>query len=52
MAKGEAAKEIASHAGTQFDPKVVDAFLELVRAKKLNSLVKEMTSNGHKAGGK
>ncbi len=28
----EAAKEIASHAGTQFDPKVVQAFLSLVRA--------------------
>ena len=31
----EAAKEIASHAGTQFDPKVVAAFLALARGGRL-----------------
>lgn len=34
----EAAREIASHAGTQFDHKVVSAFLSLVREKKLEKL--------------
>jgi len=31
----EAAKEIASHAGTQFDPKVVEAFLSVARDGRL-----------------
>ena len=31
----EAAREIASHSGTQFDPKVVEAFMKLVRSGKL-----------------
>ncbi len=34
----EAAKEIASHSGTQFDPKVVEAFLSVVRSGKLDKL--------------
>ncbi len=32
MSISEAAREIASHAGTQFDPKVVEAFMDLVRS--------------------
>lgn len=35
----EAAREIASHAGTQFDPKVVEAFMRLARSKKLDALI-------------
>lgn len=34
----EAAKEIASHSGTQFDPKVVDAFLAAARQGKFDQL--------------
>ena len=34
----EAAQEISSHAGTQFDPKVVEAFLILVRSKRLTEV--------------
>ena len=34
----EAAKEIASHSGTQFDPKVVEAFLSVARSGKLDRL--------------
>jgi len=34
-----AAREIASHSGTQFDPEVVQAFLSVVRSKKLKGLV-------------
>lgn len=34
-----AAREIASHSGTQFDPEVVQAFLSVVRSKKLKELV-------------
>ena len=34
MTVDEAAREIASYAGTQFDPKVVEAFLGLVRSKR------------------
>ena len=36
MSVSEAAGEIASHAGTQFDPKVVEAFMSLVRRGQLN----------------
>ena len=36
----KAAKEIASHAGTQFDPEVVRAFLNLVKAGKMEDLVR------------
>ena len=35
----EAAREIASHAGTQFDPKVVQAFLSVTRNGKLEKLL-------------
>lgn len=35
----QAAREIASHAGTQFDPKVVEAFGRLIRSKKLETLM-------------
>ena len=37
MSIEEAAREIASHSGTQFDPKVVEAFLRLVRDGKIES---------------
>jgi len=36
----QAAREIASHAGTQFDPKVVNAFMALVKTKQLDQLMK------------
>jgi HD-GYP domain-containing protein (c-di-GMP phosphodiesterase class II) len=39
MSLAEVAKEIASHAGTQFDPKVVEAFLQLVRCGKMRKLL-------------
>ena len=35
----EAVKEISSHAGTQFDPKVVEAFLAVSRAGRLEKVV-------------
>jgi HD-GYP domain-containing protein (c-di-GMP phosphodiesterase class II) len=37
----EAAKEIASHAGTQFDPKVVEAFLSIARSGRLEKFFAE-----------
>ena len=37
----EAAKEIASHAGTQFDPKVVEAFLSVARSGRLEKFFVE-----------
>lgn len=40
MSISQAAREIASHAGTQFDPKVVQAFLSLVRSGKLELLLR------------
>lgn len=39
LSVGEAAHEIASHTGTQFDPKVVKVFLVLLREGKLEELV-------------
>ncbi len=39
MSLEKAAQEIASHAGTQFDPEVVQAFLDLMRTKKLETLI-------------
>lgn len=39
MSLERAAQEIASHSGTQFDPKVVQAFLKLVRSGRLEPLV-------------
>lgn len=41
MTVEEAAREIASHAGTQFDPKVVDAFMSLVRSGRLQTLLSD-----------
>ncbi len=35
----EAAKEISSHAGTQFDPKVAEAFLSVARGGKLEHIL-------------
>jgi len=46
MSIAKAAREIASHAGTQFDPKVVQAFLSLVRSKRLEALVYPRGSQG------
>jgi HD-GYP domain-containing protein (c-di-GMP phosphodiesterase class II) len=40
MSVEEAAKEIASHAGTQFDPHVVEAFLKVIRNE---ALLKRLT---------
>ncbi|MBI3322781.1 MAG: HD domain-containing protein [Candidatus Omnitrophica bacterium] len=48
MSIGDAAQEIRSHRGTQFDPKVVDAFLEVVRKKKLEEII---GGPGHPANG-
>ncbi len=39
MTAEQAAREISSHSGTQFDPKVVEAFLRLVRSKKMEALL-------------
>jgi HD-GYP domain-containing protein (c-di-GMP phosphodiesterase class II) len=44
MSVAQAADEIASHAGTQFDPKVVQAFLVLVQEKKLEPLLQARNS--------
>ena len=52
MSIAKAADEIASHAGTQFDPKVVQAFLTLVREKGIEDLFKsnrrKNTENGRR----
>ncbi|MBI3317726.1 MAG: HD domain-containing protein [Candidatus Omnitrophica bacterium] len=40
MSAEKAAREIESHAGTQFDPKVVHAFLSLARSGKLNGILR------------
>jgi len=49
MTVEQAVQEIASHAGTQFDPKVVQAFLQLQKGKKLEQLVRQ--SQGRPAVG-
>lgn len=40
MSIHDAAKEISSHAGTQFDPKVVEAFMSLARSGRLEALMR------------
>lgn len=50
MTIAEAAREIRSHQGTQFDPKVVQAFLEVVRKGKLEAVVASSTRQGNGAG--
>jgi HD-GYP domain-containing protein (c-di-GMP phosphodiesterase class II) len=47
----KAAEEISSHAGTQFDPKVVSAFLELVRSKQLEEIVRRSIGKVKENGG-
>ena len=44
----KAAREIAFYAGTQFDPKVVKAFLHLLRDKKLEALVRSASGRGRR----
>lgn len=39
MSVADAAREIASHSGTQFDPKVVEAFLHLVKNGRIQDLL-------------
>ena len=51
MSISDAAQEIRSHQGTQFDPKVVEAFLEVVRKKKLEEIVASAGHPGNGAGG-
>ncbi len=46
LSVSKAAQEIASHAGTQFDPKVVEAFLQLERSGELEKLVKANAASG------
>ncbi|MBI1953222.1 MAG: HD domain-containing protein [Candidatus Omnitrophica bacterium] len=41
MSVGQAAQEIAAHAGTQFDPQVVEGFLELVRSGAVQEILKK-----------
>ncbi len=47
----QAAREIASHAGTQFDPKVVGAFMALVKNKQLDRLVASSIRASHSTNG-
>ena len=49
MSIEEAAREISSHAGTQFDPKVVDAFLNLVKRGKIALLLKQKADGAGEA---
>lgn len=51
MSIADAAQEIRSHQGTQFDPKVVEAFLEVVRKKKLEEIIASAGRQGNGAGG-
>ncbi len=51
MSVAEAAKEISSHQGTQFDPKVVEAFLEAVRKKRMDSILASAGRQGNGAAG-
>jgi len=46
----EAAKEISSHAGTQFDPKVVEAFLSVVHSGKLDAILLSRSEGGGRNG--
>ncbi len=47
MSVAEASEEIASHARTQFDPQVVEAFLSVVRLGKMAQILKEQSSRAH-----
>ncbi|MBI3323576.1 MAG: HD domain-containing protein, partial [Candidatus Omnitrophica bacterium] len=49
MSIAEAGREIHSHSGTQFDPKVVEAFLEVVRKGKLEAIVGPAGRQGNEA---
>lgn len=46
MSVDEAAREIASHSGTQFDPKVVETFMKLVQSGKIASLLDSSSGAG------
>ncbi len=48
----DAAREIARHAGTQFDPKVVKAFLGAVRSKALEGFALALAGRPARSGGK
>lgn len=50
VAVRSAAREIARHAGTQFDPKVVRAFLRVVRARELDPLLAAAASERQQDG--
>lgn len=49
MSVAEAAAEIGSHSGTQFDPKVVEAFLRLAQSGKIEALVHPAGPSGRSA---